>query len=201
MSDDAGNSGRTGAKQPQRFDPARAAMLDDPSRFNYLPPSEVLALLDPPEHGAAVVDYGAGTGMYAIAIAQLRPDFRVIAFDEQPEMVNLLRERIDTVDVPNVFPTGRDSFGSLHGVADRIMAVNVLHEMGDDALDEMRDLLKDDGPILFADWSGDVDRPVGPPRDHVYSLGEAKTRLEEHRYRIVREHRFPYHYAVVVRPS
>jgi hypothetical protein len=52
---------RAGSRQPQRFDPARAARLDDPARLAYLPPDELLALLAPP-HGSTLLDFGAGTG-------------------------------------------------------------------------------------------------------------------------------------------
>jgi len=59
---------RHGARQPERFDPARAALLDDPARFEYLPPDEVFTMLAAPT-GGRVVDFGAGTGAYAIELA------------------------------------------------------------------------------------------------------------------------------------
>jgi hypothetical protein len=37
---------RNGARQAERFDPARAALLDDPSRFWYLPPDEIFNIVD-----------------------------------------------------------------------------------------------------------------------------------------------------------
>ncbi len=52
---------RSGSRQPQRFDPDRAARLDDPARLAYLPPDDLLALLAPP-HGSTLLDFGAGTG-------------------------------------------------------------------------------------------------------------------------------------------
>jgi hypothetical protein len=38
---------RHGARQPERFDPKRAARLDDRTRFEYLPPERLFALLKP----------------------------------------------------------------------------------------------------------------------------------------------------------
>jgi SAM-dependent methyltransferase len=187
---------RRGAKQPERFDPARAARLDDPARFTYLPPAEVLALLDALP-GACVVDFGAGTGTYAIAIAGLRPDLDIVAVDEQPEMLALLREKLVADPVPNVEPVGDEALPKLRGRADRVLAVNVLHELGDVALRDLGALLSPDGRALFIDWSGEVERPVGPPRDHVYTVREARSRLEECNFRVADERRFAYHYALI----
>jgi SAM-dependent methyltransferase len=189
---------RHGAKQPERFDPARAARLDDPARFEYLSPAEVLELLDAP-HGAAVVDFGTGTGTYALAIARLRPDLRLIALDEQPEMLALLRTKLAADYLANVEPVGNEALPALRGRVSRLLAINVLHELGDAALGELRDLLAGDGLATFIDWSGDVERPVGPPRDHVYTPSEARTRLAGAGFHIQGERRFPYHYALVAR--
>ena len=83
---------RHGAKQPEVFNPARAALLDSPDRFDYLPPERIFAHLDPPQ-GGLVVDFGAGTGRFSIELAQRRPDLKVIALDEQPEMLKLLEAK------------------------------------------------------------------------------------------------------------
>lgn len=189
---------RHGAKQPRRFDPARAALLDDPARLSYLPPKDVLAFLDAPRD-AMVIDFGTGTGTYALALAHLRHDLRIVAIDEQPEMLALLQAKLEREHVANVEAAASDAVRMLRGCADRVLAINVLHELGDRAISELRGLLKPAGVALFIDWSADVERPVGPPPDHVYTLSEAKTRLETNGFFALRERRFPYHYAVVVR--
>ena len=40
-----GDDDRHGARQRERFNPARAALLDDRSRFEYLPPDEIFNML------------------------------------------------------------------------------------------------------------------------------------------------------------
>ncbi len=187
---------RHGAKQPERFDPARAARLDDPARFAYLPPAEVLALIDAPP-GACVVDFGTGTGTYAIAIARLRPDLEIIALDEQPEMLGLLGAKLVTETAPNVKPVSNEALATLHRRADRVLAVNVLHELGDAALHDLGALMKPAGRALFIDWNAEVERPVGPPRDHVYNASEARLRLEQGDFRVTDEWQFAYHYALM----
>src|SRR5215469_9628372 len=83
---------RHGARQPERFDPARAALLDDPARLQYLPPERLIELLDAPA-GARVVDFGAGTGAIAIELAGRRLDLEIIALDEQTQMLDLLKAK------------------------------------------------------------------------------------------------------------
>jgi ubiquinone/menaquinone biosynthesis C-methylase UbiE len=187
---------REGAKQPQRFNFQRAARLDDPARFAYLPVADVVALLDPP-NGSTLADFGTGTGTYAIEIARVRPDLRIVAIDEQPEMLDLLRDKLKKEALANVQPMGSDALPVLHGRVERVLAINVLHELGDAALRELRRLLREDGKVVFVDWNAEVNRPVGPPREHVYAPNEARSRLEATHFRINAQRLFPYQYALV----
>lgn len=189
---------RAGAKQPERFDPRKADRLDDPSRFDYLPPETILALLDLPR-GATLVDFGAGTGTFAIHVAQARADVTVVALDEQPEMLDRLRAKPETKSLANLRIAMPDALAGLRGQADRVLALNVLHELGDDALALLAALLKSDGFALFIDWSADVDRPVGPPRDHVYGPHEGSARLESLGFAAETLDPLPYHYVVRAR--
>ncbi|MFY9779902.1 MAG: class I SAM-dependent methyltransferase, partial [Candidatus Baltobacteraceae bacterium] len=152
---------RHGAKQPQRFDPARAARLDDPSRFDYLPPAALVALLDLDE-SATLVDFGAGTGAYAIAIARALPAVRIFALDENDAMLAHLRRKLAESGVSNVTPIAPSELGALQGRVDRVLALNVLHELGDVSLAQLRGLLARDGKALVVDWNADVERPHGP---------------------------------------
>lgn len=191
-----GHGDRHGARQPERFDPARAARLDDPARFEYLPPEEVIKILNPPR-GGKVLDFGTGTGAYAFKLARLRPDVEVIALDEQPEMLGLLRAKPVAKELRNVKPVLPAEVAAYKGKIDRVMALNVLHELGDEALRDLKGLLKPDGAALFIDWNGAVERPAGPPADHVYSPAEGRNRLEQMGFEIKAEGSFPYHYSIL----
>ncbi|HEY0613890.1 MAG TPA: class I SAM-dependent methyltransferase [Candidatus Elarobacter sp.] len=186
---------RQGARQPHRFDPARAAILDDTARFAYVPPETLLAELAPGD-GATVVDFGAGTGLYAIALAERRPDVRVVAFDEQPAMLEHLRGAIARAGLPNLEAVDAAGAGALAGRAGGILVLNVLHEAGDEALAEIGALLAPNGAALFVDWNADVERPMGPPRDHVYGEDEARLRLEAAGFRVAVRPRLPYHFVL-----
>jgi SAM-dependent methyltransferase len=188
---------RQGARQPERFNPERASRLDDPARFEYLPPKEVAEMLDVPA-GGKLLDLGTGTGTYAIELARLRPDVEVIAFDEQPEMLDLLRAKPAATELENLKPVLPAEIAAYNGKIDRVLALNVLHELGDEALRNLKTLLKPGGLALFIDWNADVDRPAGPPADHVYSPAEGRRRLEQMGFAIRVEKLFPYHYSILV---
>jgi SAM-dependent methyltransferase len=191
---------RHGAKQPGRFDPARAAILDDTARFAYVSPDALLAeLVLPPS--ATLVDFGAGTGLYAIALAQRRPDLRVVALDEQPEMLDHLRTAIGRTGVTNVEAVDPSALDALRGCAGGVLALNVLHELGDAALEELLAVLSSDATALFVDWNAAVERPVGPPRDHVYSPGDAVQRLEAAGFTVEIRAPLAYHFVLAARPA
>lgn len=188
---------RHGARQPQRFNPERASRLDDPARFEYLPPREIEKMLDAPA-GGTLLDFGAGTGTYAIELARMRPDVDVIAFDEQPEMLDLLRAKPAASELDNLKLVLPEAIAPYKSRIDRVLALNVLHELGDDALRSMKALLRRGGLALFIDWNSEVERPSGPPADHVYSPAEGGQRLEEMGFKIRGEKLFPFHYSTLV---
>ncbi|TAM82540.1 MAG: class I SAM-dependent methyltransferase [Acidobacteria bacterium] len=186
---------RHGARQPERFNPERAARLDDPARFEYLPSQEVAKLLDVPAQGK-LLDFGTGTGTYAIELASLRPDVEVIAFDEQAEMLDLLRAKLAARKLDNLKPALPEDIASCKGKIDRVLALNVLHELGDEALRNLKSLLKPGGAALFIDWNPDVERPAGPPAAHLYSPAEGRRRLQQMGFVIQGEKLLPYHYSI-----
>ena len=63
----------------------------------------------------------------------------------------------------------------------------------------MAALLKPSGTVLVVDWNAGVERPVGPPRDHVYTAAEARERMERMGLRIEGERIFKYHYSLAAR--
>jgi len=192
---------RHGAKQPHRFDPRRAGVLDDAERFTYLPPATIVELLDVPPNGL-VVDFGTGTATYALAIARARPDVRVVALDEQDVMLEKARAKIAASGLRNVEAIDPAGAGRLRGVADRVLALNVLHELGDDALGDLRALLKADATAIFVDWDAAADRPLGPPSDHVYDAEAAQERISSVGLSVrIAERGFPYHYALIANLS
>jgi ubiquinone/menaquinone biosynthesis C-methylase UbiE len=157
-----------------------ADKLENPERFIELPPAKLVELLR--LSGAeTVIDFGAGTGMYSIPLAGAVPLGRVLAVDEQPELLERLRTRLAShPEIANVEPVlsqgGRTPLDE--SVAERMLIVNVLHHMDDDptALDEIRRLLAPGGLLVAAEFAR-MDRPVGPANDHVLPLADVRALL------------------------
>lgn len=187
---------RQGARQPERFDPNRAYKLEDRARFEYLPPDVIFGLLAAPQ-GGRVLDFGTGTGLFALELARYRPDLQIDALDEQPPMLERLRAKLGSAGVPNLSPRGSEELSSLFGSMDAVLAINVLHELGDEATGQLASLLKPGGRAVVVDWNGAIDRPIGPPRDHVYTPGEARARLERVGLRVSEQPALPYHFVLL----
>ncbi|MDP8942783.1 MAG: class I SAM-dependent methyltransferase [Actinomycetota bacterium] len=188
-----------------KFDPARAGRLDAPERDAYLPDDRLIDLLEL-EGGETVVDYGAGTGRLALAAERrLGGRGRVVAVDESEEMLAHLRARLSAAGSgvePFLIAANRVPLPDAS--ADRVIAVNLLHEVrGEAALAEMRRLLRPEGILLVADWERgrDPERPTGPPEHILYTEDEAVAELERAGFAVDRrEGGFPYHFSLLAQP-
>jgi arsenite methyltransferase len=160
------------------FDPAHAGRLEEPARLEALPQAALVSLLRL-EGGETVVDYGAGTGVYTIAVAEAVPRGRVIAIEALPQLADLLRRRAKgargVLERLEIVTTGDNAVPAPDGVADRVVMVDVLHHLYDQpkALKEVVRLLRPGGLFVVVDW-GDRERLHGPPLDHVLGLAAVR---------------------------
>jgi ubiquinone/menaquinone biosynthesis C-methylase UbiE len=148
-------------------------MLDAPERERDMPAEQVVDLLAL-AGSETVIDYGAGSGRLALAVAErLGSEGRVIAIEDSSEMFQLLSQRL--ADVPGAQPMliEGDSVPLPDQDADRILAVDVLHHMRPDTLAEMRRLLSPDGQLLLIDWDRGHLREDGPPADVLLTAEQA----------------------------
>ena len=116
-------------------------------------------------------------------------------------MLDMLRAKLSARPLPNVKPlqSGEKALIELQGRADRVLALNVLHELGDQALGRLVSLMAPAGRAVFVDWNAEVERPVGPPRGHVFAPAEARARLVRLGLLVAEERLFLYHYGLVCR--
>jgi ubiquinone/menaquinone biosynthesis C-methylase UbiE len=186
-----------------RFDPAKFAKLEDPDRLAWQHPDAVVDLLGL-TGVETVVDYGAGTGVYTLPIAAALPRGRVIAVDLSRDLLDILESKLtpELAARVQIVATKANEVPLPDGTAEVVLAVNVWHELYDEtgALAEMRRLLAPDGRLVIVDWAP-IERPVGPPADHVLSLERTKATVESMGLHIRRVRApsapLPYHYAVV----
>jgi ubiquinone/menaquinone biosynthesis C-methylase UbiE len=186
-----------GRKQPQPFDPQRAALLDDPERERWLPTRRVIALLDVHER-QHVLDYGAGTGRYTLAIARAYPEVHVVAFDIQQKMLDIIRSRIAESGLYNAETAGPETSAVDESHFDRALGVHLLHEVDDEHLEHVRGALKTGAALLVVDWERNSKRDFGPPPDHVHTVDEAVERLRRTGFStdVLASREFPYHFVI-----
>ena len=144
-----------------KFDPAHAHKLEGPDRLEALPQATVVDLLQ--LTGAeTVVDYGAGTGIYTVAIADALPDGKVFAVEALPRLVELLREKITPEREKRmcICETGDNVVPLDDGEADRVVMVDVLHHLHDqpDALEEVSEC----SSRAACSWSSTGETQRGP---------------------------------------
>lgn len=163
-----------------KFDPAHAAKLENPDRLVEMPPARLIELLEL-TGVETVVDFGAGTGMYSLAFAEAVPHGELIAVDEQPILLDMLRAKLDGHHAGARVRIVVNDEGRVplpDGAADRIVMINVLHHIAEDAaaMAEVARLLASGGLLLSAEFAR-MERPVGPPNDHVLALEEMRALL------------------------
>ena len=186
-----------------QFDPKHAKRLEDPARLEALPQSAVVDLLQ--LSGAeTVIDYGAGTGIYTVAVAAVLPHGRVYAVEALPRLAESLREKL-TLEIAErvcLCETGDNVVPLDDGEADRVVMVDVLHHLYDQpqALEEVVRVLRPGGLFVVLDW-GDQERPVGPSLNHVLGLDAVRRIVAGMGLDVVEAHEpgelLPYHLAVV----
>ncbi len=158
------------------FQPEHAERLEDPARLAALPQSAVVELLRL-RGDETVVDYGAGTGVYTVAVAEAVPHGHVIAVEALPRLAEMLRGRLrpELAERVEIVETDDNTVPESDGAADRVVMVDVLHHLYDqpEALAQVTRLLRPGGLFVVADW-GDKERPIGPPVGHVLGLAAAR---------------------------
>jgi len=130
--------------------------------------------------GDAVADIGAGTGYYTRRLARLVGNRGVVyAVDIQPEMLDLLTNKMAALKIRNVKPIlGTVDDPKLPRASlDMILLVDVYHEFDHpyEMVEAMEEALKPAGRIVFVEFRGeDPTVPIKP----LHKMTEAQVRNE-----------------------
>jgi ubiquinone/menaquinone biosynthesis C-methylase UbiE len=156
-----------------------AAWLDRPEREAEESPSLLIRNLglDPDD---VVADVGAGTGYYALRIAPLVPQGKVLAVDVQPEMLQILEHKRREARLRNVQPMlGKPDDPRLPpGSVDLVLMVDVYHEFAypREMMQGIVRALKPGGRVALVEYREEDPRmPIRP--SHKMSQTQAKAEM------------------------
>ncbi|MGP8246394.1 MAG: class I SAM-dependent methyltransferase [Bryobacteraceae bacterium] len=178
-----------------------SAKLEDPERLKWLPPAEILALLDL-RPGETAADIGAGTGYFAIPIAARIAPGKLYAVDLQPEMLDKLRAKLAAPGVPTNIELLRGAASATNlpdASVDLVLMANLWHELDshDRVLREVDRILRPGGRLAILDWRRDVSPPPGPPSGHRVALQDALGCLEANAWRLRGSADWPFSYLIL----
>jgi SAM-dependent methyltransferase len=162
-----------------------AGWLERPDREQREQPERVLDALrlDPRD---TVADVGAGTGYFTVRLA--RRVARVLATDVQPEMLEMLADRVATLGLTNVElhrATERDA-ALPAGCCDLVLLVDVYHELSDPpaVMAGVRRALTGRGRLVLVEYRGE-DPAVAILPEHKMTLARIQQELGALGFRFV----------------
>ena len=144
------------------------------------------------KEGMTICDMGCGNGFYSLQLATMVGEKgRVLAVDVQPQMLKLLRDRMEKHGIDNITPI----LGSYHHPrlpaeqVDIMFCVDVYHEFShpEQMLKYMRDSLKPDGVVVLLEFrSEDPDVPIKPL--HKMSKKQIMKEFPPNGFKLVKEY-------------
>jgi predicted methyltransferase len=143
-------------------------------------PEHVLDVLAVKE-GMVVADVGAGSGYFTMRIAKrVGASGRVLATDLQPEMLAMIKKKIDetkTTNVVTILSTPRDA-KLPRGEVDLVLMVDVYHELPrpSETLAQIRASLRPGGRVALVEYRAE-DPEVAIKPEHKMTLAQIKTEL------------------------
>ncbi|OGA72172.1 MAG: hypothetical protein A3G81_32820 [Betaproteobacteria bacterium RIFCSPLOWO2_12_FULL_65_14] len=179
-----------------------AHVFDDPKRDAWQKPHEVIQALAL-KPGAVVADIGAGTGYFAVRLANMVPGGRVYGVDVEPDMVKYLAERAKREQRANLVAiAGAPDDPRLPEKVDLALLVDVFHHIDERSryFRKLRASLKPGGRVAIIDFK--PDSPEGPPPAARIAAARVIAELQAAGYALAQEHRFlPYQYFLVFEPK
>jgi ubiquinone/menaquinone biosynthesis C-methylase UbiE len=137
---------------------------------------------DLPE-GGTVVDVGSGTGTFALALKERRPDARVVGVDGDEEILALAQAKPGAARVEWRKGLAQElpvEAGSADVVTTSLVLHHLLPEDKRKALAEMKRILRPGGRLHVADWGRPHD-PLMRGLFYIVQIGDGFDRTADHR--------------------
>lgn len=185
----------------KKFDPKKLQKLNNPDRLQDIPPEfiqEQLAGISP----EVMIEIGAGTAFFSIALRGLFHPVKLYACDISQTMVDWMTENV-APGYPDIIPVKSEETGIPlpDGIAQLLFMINLHHELNEPvkSIAESYRLLQDGGELFIIDWKKQ-DMNDGPPQHIRYEPETVADQLQAggfNKIRIMTD--LPKHYMVVAR--
>jgi len=162
------------------FDIKEAHKLDNPRRIRDLRPQELLKDVAGVTNGNTCVDFGSGTGIFALPMAELvGAEGRVYAVDNSVEMLAHIRAKNPPTNLM-LLHSDAERTGLNSQIADVCLLAFILHEVKEPAklISEAIRLLKPEGRIIVVEWNPNFDSPR-PPQKKRLSIRQVDQLFEQ----------------------
>jgi ubiquinone/menaquinone biosynthesis C-methylase UbiE len=135
----------------------------------------------PLDKTSVVADIGAGSGYYTFKIAKKVKEGKVFAVDIQPEMLAIIKEKIDTQKTDNVIPVKGDEMtpNLPKDSIDMVLFVDVYHELAypREMMTSIYQSLKKGGKVVLLEYRAeDPTVPIKPL--HKMSAAQVQKEME-----------------------
>jgi ubiquinone/menaquinone biosynthesis C-methylase UbiE len=147
------------------FDIKQAHKLDNSGRIKDLRPQELLINVAKITSGNTCVDFGSGTGMFALPMAEIvGSQGTVYAIDSSIEMMAHIKEKNPPANLVLIHSDVTQT-GLNNEIADVCLLAFILHEIKDPSnlISEAFRILKANGRLVIVEWKAELDKP-GPPQ-------------------------------------
>ena len=174
----------------EKFDVSKLERLNDERRFDVLSPDVMWSALGDPSP-LAIIDIGAGTGLFARRFAALAPAAQVYAADSSATMVDWMVENVPEDLRSRLHPVlaGEATVPLPDATADLVVMIHLHHELADPLASyrEALRLLRPGGQLLVVDWAPS-EGPAGPPQHIRVTAEDAAAMLREAGFASVTAH-------------